>query len=109
MVQQCPRHAQRRVADVGVQQVVVVAVHEDRFLVQVLERGFVQLPQQPDLHLVVFDDHAADGARSNLYDDITGEIIAELEEGRLPWVQPWGTAAKAPLAMPRNAATSRQY
>src|SRR5690606_2037041 len=27
-----------------------------------------------------------------------------------PWVQPWGTAAaKAPLAMPRNAATSRKY
>lgn len=50
------------------------------------------------------------GARSNLYDDITGKIIAELEQGRLPWVQPWGTAAvKAPLAMPRNAATSRQY
>ena len=50
------------------------------------------------------------GARSNLYDYITDKIIAELEEGRLPWVQPWGTAAaKAPLAMPRNAATARQY
>ena len=50
------------------------------------------------------------GARSNLYDDITDKIIAELEDGRLPWVQPWGTAAaKAPLAMPRNAATARQY
>lgn len=50
------------------------------------------------------------GDRINLYDDITTKIIAELEEGRLPWVQPWGTAAaKAPLAMPRNAATSRQY
>jgi Antirestriction protein len=50
------------------------------------------------------------GARSNLYDDITDKIIAELEEGRLPWVQSWGTAAaKAPLAMPRNAATARQY
>ncbi|MBC7152945.1 MAG: DUF1738 domain-containing protein [Rhizobium sp.] len=50
------------------------------------------------------------GPRTNLYDDITDKIIAELEEGRLPWVQPWGTAAaKAPLAMPRNAATSRQY
>ena len=55
-------------------------------------------------------DRAATGARSNLYDDITGKIIAELEEGRLPWVQPWGTAAaKASLAMPRNATTSRQY
>jgi antirestriction protein ArdC len=34
----------------------------------------------------------------------------ELGAGRVPWVQPWGTAAaKAPLAMPKNAATSRQY
>ena len=50
------------------------------------------------------------GARSSIYDDITTRIIAELEAGRLPWVQPWGTAsAKAPLALPRNAATSRQY
>ena len=50
------------------------------------------------------------GARSSIYDDITSRIIAELEAGRLPWVQPWGTAsAKAPLALPRNAATSRQY
>ena len=28
-------------------------------------------------------DRAADGARSNLYDDITGKIIAELEAGRI--------------------------
>lgn len=49
-------------------------------------------------------------SRANLYDEITGKIIAELEAGRVPWVQPWGTAAaKAPLAMPRNAATSRRY
>jgi len=48
--------------------------------------------------------------RASLYDEITGKIIAELEAGRIPWVQPWGTAAaKAPLAMPRNAAASRQY
>ena len=48
--------------------------------------------------------------RTNLYDDITDKIIAELEDGRLPWVQPWGTAAvRAPLAMPRNASTGRQY
>ena len=51
----------------------------------------------------------ANSGRASLYDDITDKIIAELEEGRLPWVQPWGTAAaKAPLAMPRNAATARQ-
>lgn len=48
--------------------------------------------------------------RVSLYDEITDKIIAELEAGRLPWVQPWGTAAaKAPLTMPRNAATGRHY
>lgn len=48
--------------------------------------------------------------RASLYDEITGKIISELEAGRVPWVQPWGTAAaKTPLAMPRNAATSRHY
>ncbi|MCW8060826.1 ArdC family protein [Agrobacterium tumefaciens] len=48
--------------------------------------------------------------RTSLYDDITNKIIAELEQGRVPWVQPWGTsAAKAPLGLPKNAATSRNY
>ena len=48
--------------------------------------------------------------RATLYDEITDKIIAELEAGRVPWVQPWGTAAaKAPLAMPKNASTNRQY
>ncbi len=52
----------------------------------------------------------AGGSRASLYDGITTRIIAELEAGRVPWVQPWGTAAaKAPLAMPKNASTSRQY
>ena len=53
--------------------------------------------------------HAGVG-RANLYDEITDKIMAELEAGRLPWVQPWGTeAAKAPLAMPKNAETCRPY
>src|SRR6266436_4627949 len=48
--------------------------------------------------------------RTSLYQEITEKIIAELEAGRIPWVQPWGTAAaKAPLAMPQNAASSRRY
>lgn len=57
------------------------------------------------------DARARSGSdRTSLYDEITGKIVAELEAGRLPWVQPWGTAsAKAPLAMPKNAATGRQY
>ena len=38
--------------------------------------------------------------RTSLYDEITDKIITELEAGRVPWVQPWGTAAaKAPLAL----------
>jgi len=48
--------------------------------------------------------------RTSLYQEITEKIIAELEAGRVPWVQPWGTAAaKASLAMPKNAATQRRY
>jgi antirestriction protein ArdC len=48
--------------------------------------------------------------RTSLYQEITDKIIAELEAGRVPWVQPWGTtAARASLAMPKNAATSRCY
>lgn len=48
------------------------------------------------------------GDRPTLYDDITQNIIAELEAGRVPWVQPWASA-KAPLDMPHNAATGRRY
>jgi antirestriction protein ArdC len=48
--------------------------------------------------------------RPSLYQEITDKIITELEAGRVPWVQPWGTAAaKASLTMPKNAATQRQY
>ena len=48
--------------------------------------------------------------RASFYDEITNKIIVELEAGRIPWVQPWGsTSSKAPLAMPRNAATGRHY
>ena len=48
--------------------------------------------------------------RAGLYDEITDRIIAELEEGRLPWVQPWGGAgAQASLALPCNASTGRSY
>ena len=48
--------------------------------------------------------------RTNLYQEITDKIIAELAAGRVPWVQPWGAAsARAPLGMPKNAATQRRY
>jgi antirestriction protein ArdC len=48
--------------------------------------------------------------RTSLYEDITSKILAELEAGRLPWVQPWGSpGVSAPLGIPRNAATGRNY
>ena len=57
-------------------------------------------------------DRSASAAseRASLYAEVTSKIIGELEAGRVPWVQPWGTAAaRAPLAMPRNASTQRRY
>ena len=48
--------------------------------------------------------------RASLYQEITDKIIGQLEAGSVPWVQPWGTTdAKASLAMPKNAASSRRY
>jgi antirestriction protein ArdC len=44
----------------------------------------------------------------SLYAEVTARIIAELEEGRLPWVQPWDGAA-CNCGMPANAATGRLY
>jgi len=46
--------------------------------------------------------------RESLYQEVTDRIIAELERGRVPWVQPWGRA-KAGLGLPKNAATRRRY
>jgi antirestriction protein ArdC len=52
----------------------------------------------------------ASADRASLYQEITDRIIAELEQGRVPWVQPWGSAGlKAPLGLPRNVATGRKY
>ena len=48
--------------------------------------------------------------RASLYAEITDKIIAELEAGRLPWVQPWGAPGiGAAVGLPRNAATGRRY
>lgn len=44
----------------------------------------------------------------SVYQEVTGRIIAELEEGRVPWVQPWGRA-RAGVGLPRNAASGRPY
>ena len=52
--------------------------------------------------------HKSFSDRASLYQEITDKIIAELEQGRVPWVQPWA-GVSAPLGLPRNAATGRPY
>jgi antirestriction protein ArdC len=44
----------------------------------------------------------------SLYDQVTDRIIAELQEGRLPWIQPWDQAGTS-VGLPRNAGTGRCY
>jgi DNA-directed RNA polymerase specialized sigma24 family protein len=46
--------------------------------------------------------------RQSLYAEVTSRVIAELEAGRLPWVQPWDGAACG-CTMPHNAGTGRRY
>lgn len=46
----------------------------------------------------------------SLHDTVTNRIIRELEEGRVPWVQPWASSSGGtPLGLPQNAATGRTY
>jgi antirestriction protein ArdC len=55
--------------------------------------------------------HKSFADRNSLYQEITNKIIAELEQGRVPWVQPWSSDAfgAGPFGLPCNAATSRAY
>jgi antirestriction protein ArdC len=56
--------------------------------------------------------HKSFADRNSLYQEITSKIIAELEQGRVPWVQPWSSNAAgvaAAFGLPCNAATSRVY
>jgi antirestriction protein ArdC len=48
-------------------------------------------------------------ARALMYDSVTNHIIAELEAGRVPWVQPWGRSGSASAALPHNGLTGRAY
>ncbi|MFZ1742837.1 MAG: zincin-like metallopeptidase domain-containing protein [Pontixanthobacter sp.] len=44
----------------------------------------------------------------SLYDEVTAQIIAQLEEGVFPWVKPWN-AGNAVTGLPRNAISGRHY
>ena len=48
--------------------------------------------------------------RDNIYREITEKIIADLERGIVPWVQPWtSTKQLCPLGLPVNGLTRRSY
>lgn len=48
--------------------------------------------------------------RGNLYREITEKIIAELEQGTVPWVRPWRGGGQGPsLSLPKNALTAKSY
>lgn len=52
----------------------------------------------------------SDGMRSrDIYADTTAKIIAELEAGRFPWVQPWDAQLAGSPGLPVNALTQRHY
>lgn len=53
-------------------------------------------------------DNGTKTNRKSLYAEVTSRVITELEEGRLPWVQPWDSAACG-CTMPHNAGTGRRY
>ncbi|ASR50300.1 ArdC family protein [Blastomonas fulva] len=44
----------------------------------------------------------------DIYRKVTDQILAELEAGRVPWVQPWDSS-HAGIGLPFNAASQRRY
>jgi antirestriction protein ArdC len=46
--------------------------------------------------------------KGNFHEEVTARVIAELEQGRMPWVQLWGKA-QAALGLPRNGLTGQSY
>jgi len=46
---------------------------------------------------------------TDLYDQITGKIIEQLEQGVAPWRQPWTGAMETPFRIPENKTTGKHY
>jgi len=51
----------------------------------------------------------ANATVQSLHDAVTTRIINELEQGRVPWVQPWASSGTTPLGLPQNASSGRNY
>jgi len=47
-------------------------------------------------------------ARVSLYEEVTDRIVRELQQGSVPWVQPWDSSGVS-LGLPRSAATRKNY
>ena len=45
----------------------------------------------------------------DLYQSVTDKVIVELEEGCVPWVQPWGVDQATAIGLPTNGATGNHY
>ena len=83
----------------------LAATHETTFT----PCGLLPAPDTPSL-APVKPCRAAKGKNSDLYQSVTDSVIAQLEAGRVPWVQPWGRPEiAAPLGLPKNAQTGRNY
>jgi len=52
--------------------------------------------------------HRPEAVTSDVYREITNVVLADLEAGRVPWVQPWATGSALP-ALPHNPVTGRNY
>jgi antirestriction protein ArdC len=51
---------------------------------------------------------ASGASRVSLYDEVTDRIVRELEQGCVPWIQPWFSSG-ASLGLPRSAASRKFY
>ena len=64
------------------------------------------MPAQTNQHRT----RSRSGSRRDLYQEVTDRIIDQLEQGAVPWVQPWGRdGIETPFALPQNAATGNTY
>ena len=56
------------------------------------------------------DASQAGNPKLTVYHEVTSRIIAELEAGQVPWVQPWGKSLHgASVGLPVNAQTGKTY
>lgn len=45
----------------------------------------------------------------DIYQEVTDQIIAQIEAGALPWLQPWKNGKGSASGLPFNAASNRAY